>query len=74
MRIMPEIKSHPCLLAPSQIQPHLPLFIFLPGMDGTGQLLRSQTSSLEQAFDVRCLAIPPTISTTGKPLANKSSN
>lgn len=59
MRIMPEIKSHPCLLAPSQIQPHLPLFIFLPGMDGTGQLLRSQTSSLEQAFDVRCLAIPP---------------
>jgi pimeloyl-ACP methyl ester carboxylesterase len=27
-------------------------------MDGTGQLLRSQTRGLERAFDVRCLAIP----------------
>jgi pimeloyl-ACP methyl ester carboxylesterase len=28
-------------------------------MDGTGQLLRSQTEGLEVAFDVRCLSIPP---------------
>lgn len=28
-------------------------------MDGTGQLLRTQTTGLEQRFDVRCLAIPP---------------
>jgi pimeloyl-ACP methyl ester carboxylesterase len=28
-------------------------------MDGTGQLLRSQTEGLEVAFDVRCLMIPP---------------
>jgi pimeloyl-ACP methyl ester carboxylesterase len=27
-------------------------------MDGTGQLLRTQTAGLEVAFDVRCLAIP----------------
>jgi pimeloyl-ACP methyl ester carboxylesterase len=27
-------------------------------MDGSGQLLRSQTAGLEVAFDVRCLAIP----------------
>jgi pimeloyl-ACP methyl ester carboxylesterase len=27
-------------------------------MDGTGQLLRSQTKGLETGFDVRCLAIP----------------
>jgi pimeloyl-ACP methyl ester carboxylesterase len=28
-------------------------------MDGTGDLLQAQTEGLEQAFDVRCLAIPP---------------
>lgn len=56
---MPNIHSHPCFLTPSQIQPHCPLFIFLPGMDGTGRLLRVQTAGLETAFDVRCLAIPP---------------
>jgi pimeloyl-ACP methyl ester carboxylesterase len=28
-------------------------------MDGTGQLLHTQTEGLERAFDVRCLAIPP---------------
>lgn len=27
-------------------------------MDGTGELLRTQTAGLEKAFDVRCLAIP----------------
>lgn len=55
---MPEIKSHPCLLTPGRINPNYPLFVFLPGMDGTGQLLRSQTKGLETAFDVRALAIP----------------
>lgn len=56
---MPEVKSRPCFLTPKRLQPQYPLFVFLPGMDGTGQLLRSQTSGLEVAFDVRCLAIPP---------------
>jgi len=35
-----------------------PLFIYLPGMDGSGKLLKSQTQ-IWQNFDVRCLAIPP---------------
>ncbi|MGI0487096.1 alpha/beta fold hydrolase [Pantanalinema rosaneae CENA516] len=53
------VQSHPCLLTPSRLQPTYPLFVFLPGMDGTGQLLRTQTAGLERGFDVRCLAIPP---------------
>lgn len=56
---MPQIKNHPCFLTPTRIKPELPLFIFLPGMDGTGQLLRCQTAGLEKGFDIRCLAIPP---------------
>lgn len=56
---MPEIKSRPCFLTPKQLRPGYPLFVFLPGMDGTGQLFRAQTAGLEVAFDVRCLAIPP---------------
>ncbi len=56
---MPEITSQPCFLTPKRLQPKYPLFIFLPGMDGTGQLLRTQTAGLEVAFDVRCLMIPP---------------
>ncbi len=39
-------------------QPHAPLLIYLPGMDGTGKLLRSQIPSLEKSFDVRRLSIP----------------
>jgi len=45
-------------LTPRRLQPDYPLFIFLPGMDGTGRLLRSQLNQLETRFDVRCLAIP----------------
>lgn len=56
---MPAVESYPCFLTPGQLNPDYPLFIFLPGMDGTGQLLRSQTQGLESAFDVRSLAIPP---------------
>ncbi|MGH1395293.1 MAG: alpha/beta fold hydrolase, partial [Trichormus sp.] len=55
---MPEIELKPCFLTPRQVKPEYPLFVYLPGMDGTGQLLRSQTAGLEVAFDVRCLAIP----------------
>ena len=55
---MPKIKSHPCFLTPKQIKPECPLFVFLPGMDGTGQLFRAQTAGLEAGFDIRCLAIP----------------
>ncbi len=46
---------------PHPPQPDKPLFIFFPGMDGTGSLLRHQieTFNLGAAFDIRCLTIPP---------------
>lgn len=46
------------LLIPKAIQPHKPLFIYLPGMDGTGKLLTTQADKLAQSFDLRCLSIP----------------
>ena len=53
-----KVDLKPCFLTPKRLQPEYPLLVYLPGMDGTGQLLRSQTAGLEAAFDVRCLAIP----------------
>ncbi|ERN40822.1 lysophospholipase [Rubidibacter lacunae KORDI 51-2] len=47
----------PYFLTPAQGRPNSPLFVFLPGMDGTGSLLRTQTNSLERCFDIRCLAL-----------------
>ncbi|AMW30915.1 MULTISPECIES: alpha/beta fold hydrolase [Arthrospira] len=44
---------------PTPGQSHLPLFLFLPGMDGTGRLLRTQQRRLSQFFNLRCLTIPP---------------
>lgn len=45
-------------LNPKPIQPNHPLFIFLPGMDGTGELLYTQADGLANSFDIRCLTIP----------------
>jgi pimeloyl-ACP methyl ester carboxylesterase len=45
------------LFQPRPAQPHLPLFVFFPGMDGTGQLLYKQIDRLATRFDIRCLAI-----------------
>jgi pimeloyl-ACP methyl ester carboxylesterase len=56
---MSKVKGQVCFLTPKALCPNKPLFIFLPGMDGTGQLLRTQMAGLEAGFDVRCLAIPP---------------
>lgn len=56
---MPHVHSRPCFLTPQNLHPDYPLFVFLPGMDGTGELLRTQTSGLGKGFNVRCLAIPP---------------
>ena len=47
------------LLQPNKSNPAHPLFVFLPGMDGTGQLLSTQLDGLETAFDIRCLSLPP---------------
>lgn len=48
----------PSFITPKGIQSQLPLFIYLPGMDGSGELLRSQIALLENSFDIRCLKIP----------------
>jgi pimeloyl-ACP methyl ester carboxylesterase len=44
-------------LQPRPAQPHLPLFVFFPGMDGTGKLLHKQIDGLAAKFDIRCVAI-----------------
>ncbi|MEB3826362.1 alpha/beta fold hydrolase [Phormidium sp. CCY1219] len=54
------------------IQPEKPLFVFLPGMDGTGKLLQLQLDNgLGNVFDIRCLAIPPNDVSTWDLLAQK---
>ncbi|MEA5572421.1 alpha/beta hydrolase [Calothrix sp. UHCC 0171] len=65
-----KVEFKPCFLSPKKLQPEYPLFVYLPGMDGTGQLLRSQTAGLERGFDVRCLAIPRQDLTTWDDLTN----
>ena len=67
---MPDVELKPCFLTPKRLQTEYPLFVYLPGMDGTGQLLRSQTAGLEVGFDVRCLAIPRKDLTTWEVLTN----
>ena len=57
---MPDAKNRLLkFLTPKPPRPDLPLFVFVPGMDGTGKLLRTQVPKLAEAFDIRCLAIPP---------------
>ncbi|BAZ67877.1 alpha/beta hydrolase fold protein [Fischerella sp. NIES-4106] len=67
---IPKVSLQPCFLTPKRLQPEYPLFVYLPGMDGTGQLLRSQTAGLEAGFDVRCLAIPREDLTSWEVLTN----
>ena len=40
-----------------QNQLDAPLFVYLPGMDGTGELLQTQADNLVADFDLRCLSI-----------------
>lgn len=59
-------------LTPAEIQPHKPLFAFLPGMDGAGHLLQWQIGrGLADAFDIRCLTIPPDDLSSWDVLADK---
>lgn len=62
------------LLTPRPVRSGQPLFIFLPGMDGTGTLLRSQLDRLVPWFDVRCVAISNQNHTDWEPLARQVSN
>lgn len=42
---------------PKAVNVDAPLFVYLPGMDGTGKLLQTQADRLAADFDLRCLAI-----------------
>lgn len=46
-------------LSPKEPNPKAPLFVFLPGMDGTGRLFSRQLPGLKAFFDIRCLSMPP---------------
>lgn len=54
---MTDIHTYPYFRTPRPTNPIAPLFIYLPGMDGTGLLLDRQLAGLEKGFDIRCLAI-----------------
>ncbi|GBF80180.1 alpha/beta fold hydrolase [Aphanothece sacrum] len=45
------------LLAPQLIKKDLPLLIYLPGMDGTGELFYKQIKFLSPFFSIYCLSI-----------------
>ena len=42
---------------PREVNRDAPLFVYLPGMDGTGKLLQIQSDQLAANFDLRCLSI-----------------
>ena len=42
---------------PREDKQDVPLFVYLPGMDGTGKLLQTQSDNLAANFDLRCLSI-----------------
>jgi pimeloyl-ACP methyl ester carboxylesterase len=47
------------LIACTPATPSRPLFVFLPGMDGSGASLQPQVSRLSSSFDIHYLSIPP---------------
>lgn len=47
------------LLSPKPVDENKPLFVFLPGMDGSGTLLQPQVERLAPWFDIRCLRLSP---------------
>lgn len=54
---MPNFSNKVRFITPKSSRSNLPLFVFLPGMDGSGLLLRSQIPKLDRDFDIRCLAL-----------------
>ncbi|MGG6239076.1 alpha/beta fold hydrolase [Nodosilinea sp. AN01ver1] len=46
------------LYAPTGKHPNRPMFVYLPGMDGSGELFALQSAGLKSHFDIRCLVIP----------------
>ncbi|BFM41191.1 alpha/beta hydrolase [Synechocystis sp. LKSZ1] len=47
------------LLQPFPDRPHFPFLLYLPGLDGTGQLFYRQAASLSTCFNLRYLSLPP---------------
>jgi pimeloyl-ACP methyl ester carboxylesterase len=46
-------------IIPHHPRPDYPLFVFLPGMDGSGKLYHRQIKNLVPYFDLHCLTISP---------------
>lgn len=57
MRVSQTSQTYPYFRTPRPPNPDAPLFIYLPGMDGTGELFSRQLAGLERGFDIRCLTI-----------------
>ena len=55
---MSKVQSYLSFLRAKSSKPNYPLFIYLSGMDGTGQLLHTQADSLAKTFDICSLVIP----------------
>jgi pimeloyl-ACP methyl ester carboxylesterase len=56
-------------IEPKQINKNAPLFVYLPGMDGTGELFQNQADSLAVRFDLRCVKIQSNDYSTWQDLA-----
>jgi pimeloyl-ACP methyl ester carboxylesterase len=56
--LMKEVVQPLRLIAPQQRNPKAPLLVYLPGMDGTGELFAHQLGSLGKVVNVHCLTIP----------------
>ncbi len=59
------------LWAPVEERSTHPLFLFLPGMDGTGLLFNRQANALKQHFDIRCAALLPSRDDSWETLAEQ---
>lgn len=44
-------------IEPQKMNRDAPLLVYLPGMDGTGELLQTQADKLASCFDLRCVSI-----------------
>jgi pimeloyl-ACP methyl ester carboxylesterase len=57
-KLMKEVVQCLRLIPPQQRNPNVPLLVYLPGMDGTGELFAHQLGYLGNVMDVYCLTIP----------------
>ncbi|MDJ0601073.1 MAG: alpha/beta hydrolase [Crocosphaera sp.] len=60
------------LLSPFSSPSVAPLFIYFPGMDGTGKLFHRQGKNLKHFFSIRCLSIPSDDQSNWQTLVNNT--